>query len=149
MQRPLLVIEDRDEDFEVLKESLHASGVDNGLTRCATGREVSRYLSAVESMAPAEYPAIVLLDLNIPGGDGRNILRELRSHPKLKTVPIVVLTTSSQPADIETCYSAGASGYMVKPVDLDLFESMVQKMAAYWLGCVQLPADAEPRGRVA
>jgi len=144
MQRPLLVIEDRDEDFEVLKESLRGSGVSNVLIRCATGKEVAAYLTAVASVDPAEYPAIVLLDLNIPGGDGRNILKELRSHPQLRTAPVVMLTTSSEPADIEACYSSGASGYMVKPLDLGLFESMVHKMAAYWLECVEL-SQAVPR----
>ncbi len=142
MQRPLLVIEDRDEDFEVLKETLRGSGVSNHLIRCATGQEVSAYLSTAGALNPEEYPAIVLLDLNIPGGDGRNILKELRSHPQLRMTPVVMMTTSSEPADIDACYSSGASGYMVKVLDLSLFESMVHKMAAYWLECVVLSQSA-------
>jgi CheY-like chemotaxis protein len=139
MLRPILVIEDSDEDFEVLKVALNFAGVRNELIRCATAVDVSKFLRASPSMSSTECPVIILLDLNIPGGDGRNILRELRADPIFKAVPVIILTTSAQPQDVEACYRAGASGYIVKPVDLDRFESQIQKMTSYWLNCVQLP----------
>ncbi len=139
MRRPILVIEDSDEDFEVLRESLRASDVDNELIRCGTAREVSAYLARTFNQPAPQCPVFVLLDLNIPGGDGRSILLELRSHNILKSVPVIILTTSDQQSDIQICYRQGASGYIVKPVDLDLFETMIKKMTSYWLNCVHLP----------
>lgn len=139
MQRPIWVIEDGDEDFSVLSSSLRLAGVNNKLIRSGTGREVADYLREARSLPSTEIPILVLLDLNIPGGDGRSVLPELRAHPALKSIPIVVLTTSSQPTDVEKCYRLGASGYLTKPVDLDHFENMIRKMSDYWLGCVQLP----------
>lgn len=137
MHRPILVIEDSDEDFDVLQASLRSATAQNPLIRCATGKEVSAYLMKAYELSSSAYPIFVLLDIKIPGGDGRNILKDLRSHPVLGPVPVIMMTTSSQPGDIENCYRWGASGYMVKPVDLERFEAMVEKMAGYWLQCVE------------
>jgi CheY-like chemotaxis protein len=139
VSRPILVIEDGDDDFAVLSESLRIADVPNELIRCSNGREISAYLRNAASLPLSRYPVMILLDLNLPGADGRNVLREVRNHPLLCAVPVVILSTSSHPADIETSYRLGASAYMVKPMELDRFETMVRKMTEYWLGCVQLP----------
>jgi CheY-like chemotaxis protein len=139
MMRPILVIEDADEDFDVLSSSLRRADVPNEILRCATGREISTYMGTVTGQPASRCPAIILLDLNLPGADGRKVLRDLREHPLLRAVPVIILTTSAQPSDVEACYRLGASGYMVKPVDLHEFESMVRQMSDYWLCCVTLP----------
>jgi CheY-like chemotaxis protein len=143
-KRPLLVVEDTDEDYEILVSSLRNAGVPNELVRCSTGSEISAYLTKVLSMPASERPMLIFLDLNLPGADGRRVLRDLRLHPALKAVPVLVLTTSTHGTDIELCYKTGASGYLVKPVDLDKFESMVRQLCAYWFSCVRLPDNVTP-----
>jgi CheY-like chemotaxis protein len=138
-RRPILVIEDSDEDFEILTVSLQFAAVQNEVIRLSTSREVAAYLRDICSQPVSRYPLLVLLDLNLPGVDGHVVLRQLREHPILRPVPIVMLTTSAQSSDIETCYRLGASGYMVKPADLDRYERMVRQMSDYWLNCVRLP----------
>ena len=138
MQSPILVIEDSDSDYETLAQSLKSAGVGNALRRCATGFEVKNFLSAIQT-GVKDCPALILLDLHIPGGDGCEILQNIKKHPILKPIPVIVLTTSALPADIETCYRLGASGYLVKQVNLELFESMILTLTNYWLHCVQLP----------
>lgn len=139
---PVLIVEDSDDDFEILEGCLRSSGVENRLVRCRTGKEVERYLSEFPLLPTRERPVMIFLDLNIPGGDGRNILRQLRQNPEISLIPIIILTTSAQPEDIETCYRSGASGYLVKPLDLDTFELKVRQLCDYWLRCVQLPVVA-------
>lgn len=144
--RPILVIEDADEDFDVLGSSLHLAGVPNELLRCATGREIASYLEDCLTEPAARCPALILLDLNLPGADGRKVLQQLREHTLLRSVPVVILTTSSLPSDVETCYRCGASGYIVKPVDLDRFETIVRNLSDYWLRCVELPRSPHSYG---
>jgi CheY-like chemotaxis protein len=142
-RRPLLIIEDSDDDYEILQTSLESAGVPNELIRCSTGPEIRDYLDAVLKVVTSRRPALIFLDLNLPGADGRAVLRALREHPVLKVVPVIVLTTSSRPADIDVCYRTGASGYLVKPVDLDKFASMVRQVTDYWFDCVSLPENSQ------
>jgi CheY-like chemotaxis protein len=137
--RPILVIEDSDDDFKVLERSFRAAHVELVLERLTTGRQIAEYLQSVSNMPSARYPLLILLDLNLPGADGKEVLQEVRCHPELCTVPVVIVTSSTQPVDIETCYKRGASGYLVKPLELERFESMIQNLADYWLRCVELP----------
>ncbi len=144
-QRPLLVIEDSDDDFAILESCLRTAGVSNQLIRCSTGDEIHTFLEDVQSVGVGQRPVFVFLDLNLPGTHGHDVLRQLKRHPTLKTTPVVILTTSAQPSDIEEAYRNGAGGFLTKPVELDKFEEMVQQVADYWFSCVQLPENVKFR----
>ena len=82
-----------------------------------------------------------MLDLNMPGTDGREVLEDIKNNPELKTIPVVVLTTSSDERDIEACYQAGANSYVAKPVGLENFVRAIQRLHDYWFEIVVVPKD--------
>lgn len=145
-RKPLLIIEDSDDDFTFLEICLRNAGIQNQLIRCATGTQVDQFLECVKNATPHERPQFVFLDLNLPGARGAEVLKRLKEHADMAPVPVVVLTTSSQPRDIETSYKLGASGFLTKPLDLDKFEQMVRQVTNYWFGCVRLPDEAGALG---
>jgi CheY-like chemotaxis protein len=136
---PLLIAEDSDEDFEVLQLLMQQMEVQNPIYRCTNGDKVLDLLYREESDDDSEVeiaaasPSVILLDLNLPGTDGRDVLELLKQDQKFKKIPVVVFTTSSNPKDIEFCYQNGANGYLIKPVDLDELEKTVQAFVKYWL----------------
>lgn len=133
---PLLIAEDSDEDFEVLQLLMQQMAVQNPIYRCTNGDKVLDLLYQDDSGNGAESaprPSVILLDLNLPGTDGRDVLEQLKQDQNFKEIPIVVFTTSSNPKDIEFCYQNGANGYLIKPVDSDQLEKTVQAFVAYWL----------------
>lgn len=135
--RPILSVEDNDEDFYALRQALADAGVTNPLQRCASGGAAFEALTSEEGCAAAGQAALVLLDLNMPGTDGRELLEAFRHRER--TVPVVILSTSSHPGDIDFCYRNGANGYLVKPLEFERWQEMMAKVAAYWLGTVTLP----------
>jgi CheY-like chemotaxis protein len=106
------------------------------IVRARSGGECLRLIRS----APGDRALLVLLDLNTHGDDGRDALREIRSDDALKAVPVVVLSASANPRDLQFCYAQGANAYHVKPVDHALHLKMLQAVFAYWLGCVVLSA---------
>ncbi|MBT7486624.1 MAG: response regulator, partial [Rhodospirillales bacterium] len=82
---------------------------------------------------------VILLDLNLPGTDGREVLHDIKDNDSLKTIPVIVLTTSTDERDIEDCYSSGANSYMQKPVNLDGFMEAIQRLRDFWFKVVVLP----------
>jgi CheY-like chemotaxis protein len=133
---PLLIAEDSDEDFEVLQLLMQQMAVQNPIYRCTNGDKVLDFLYQDGDYNSAEFaprPSVILLDLNLPGTDGRDVLEQLKQDQKFKEIPIVVFTTSSNPKDVEFCYQKGANGYLIKPVDLDALEKTVQAFVGYWL----------------
>jgi CheY-like chemotaxis protein len=133
---PLLVVEDSDEDFEILELLMQQMAVQNPIHRCTNGDTaldfVYQDLSVSQERAILR-PSVILLDLNIPGTDGREVLEQLKQDQSYKEIPIVVFTTSSNPQDIEFCYQNGANGYLIKPVDSEELERTVQAFVDYWL----------------
>ena len=134
---PLLVVEDNNADFRMLKRLMRQMDVQSPIYRCQTGDEAlammyqtGRYQGS-ESIA---RPAIIMLDLNLPGTDGRAVLARLKQDQEFTKIPIVVFTTSSAPGDIEYCYEQGANGYMVKPLGMPELKRMIQAFVDYWLG---------------
>lgn len=122
-------MEDSDEDVEAVQRALTRSHPGVDLERLAdAGELVTRLL---EDGRP--LPALVLLDLNMPGLDGRSALVVLREHPRLSSVPVVVFTSSTNPQDVDRAYAAGANGYLVKPVDFDLLQMSLGRTVSYWL----------------
>ncbi len=132
---PLLIAEDSDEDFEVLELLMQQMQVRNPIYRCTNGDKVLDFVyKDGEGLQPSiQRPSVILLDLNLPGTDGREVLEQLKQDQILREIPIVVFTTSSNPRDIEFCYENGANGYLIKPVDSDELERTVQAFVDYWL----------------
>lgn len=140
--QPILLVEDSPEDFEATQRALRKSGLKNPLYRCADGDEALDYLfrrGAYSDPDTSPCPGIILLDLNLPGTDGREVLSEIKRHDSLKKIPVVVLTTSSDERDIDACYRAGANSYVQKPVDMDGFLKAIERLHGYWLEVVILP----------
>lgn len=133
---PLLVAEDSDEDFEVLELLIQQMQVQHPIHRCTNGDKVLDFV--YQDGEPSEQrsvplPSVILLDLNLPGTDGREVLEQLKQDQSFRDIPIVIFTTSSNPKDIEFCYQNGANGYLIKPVDLEELERTVQAFVNYWL----------------
>ncbi len=138
----ILVVEDSDEHFEAVRRAFAKAGITNPVHRCEDGDEALDYLfrrGAYNNPRSAPRPAVVLLDLNLPGTDGREVLDQLKADESLRVLPVVVLSTSASPGDIELCYRTGASSYIVKPVRFDEFLKTVKNLKTYWFDTVALP----------
>jgi len=140
----IVSVEDSDTDFFALQHALKVAGVTNPIERCENGREAAGYLLSGSSVL-ADSASLIVLDLNLPGMDGRDLLRKVREQDPERTVPIIVLSTSSHPKDIDTSYRAGADAYMVKPLELEDWETKVGQLAQTWL---MLKGDTDARDRI-
>jgi CheY-like chemotaxis protein len=137
--QPILLVEDSPEDFETTQRAFRRSGLKNPILRCADGDEALDFLFHRGSHADAPRPGVILLDLNLPGTDGREVLAEIKADAELKQIPVIVLTTSSDDRDVQACYQAGASSYIQKPVDVEGFMRAIERLNDYWFEVVILP----------
>jgi CheY-like chemotaxis protein len=138
----ILVVEDNPEDYETTRRAFDRAGMVNPVRHCTDGDEALDYLfrrGRYADPAKSPRPGMILLDLNLPGTDGRQVLAEIKADPGLRSIPVVVLTTSADERDIQDCYSRGANSYIQKPVDLAGFLEAVQRLADFWIGVVILP----------
>jgi CheY-like chemotaxis protein len=135
---PLLIVEDSDEDFYAMRRALGTT-LPCGVVRCRTGSEALDYLFRRGLYTQAALPSLVLLDLNLPGKDGRTVLEQVKRDATLRAVPVVVVSTSDNPADIARCYSIGCSGYLVKALAYERLATALQVLGAYWFTVVTLP----------
>ena len=135
----ILVVDDDDADALMIEEALEAADRPAVVDRVADGREALRYLRQEDEHASAERPDIVLLDLNMPGMHGREVLSEIKSDRDLTAIPVVVLTTSGEAADIVESYRHQASAYVTKPIDLDSFEAVVREINRFYRDTAVLP----------
>lgn len=145
--QPILVVEDSPEDYEATHRTFRKAGLVNPIFHCADGDSALDYLwqrGDYGDPAKAPRPGIILLDLNLPGTDGRDVLAEIRGDKNLKNIPVVVLTTSRDDRDIETCYEIGANSYIQKPVDLEGFVNAITRLKEYWFEIVILPKGELP-----
>lgn len=127
----IISIEDSDTDFMALRFALESSRVDAELERFTTGGTA---ISEFGTSCPLpQKSTVILLDLNLPGIDGRQVLKAVRNRDPKRQVPVIVLSTSSHPRDVEFCQQAGADAYVVKPFDLDDWERKIGPLASYWL----------------
>jgi len=139
--RPLLIVEDSDEDFEVTCWALQQVGFTRPILRASRAEE------ALELLNPAQpkyrwddhLPCLVLLDINLPGMTGQQLLQAMRQTRQPLTVPIVILSSSLNPRDIATCYRLGAAGYFCKPLSLDRYVEKMQGLTRYWFDAITLP----------
>ena len=135
----ILLIEDNPGDVRLTKEVLKEGKVRNNLQVVGDGVEAMAYLHRENSYTKAPRPDLILLDLNLPKKDGREVLQEIKADHQLKRIPVVVLTTSDANEDILKSYNLSANCYITKPVDLDQFISVIRSVEAFWLTIVTLP----------
>ena len=135
----LLLVEDNPGDVRLTIEALKEGKVINNLTVVKDGQEAIADLRRQGKYANAARPDLVLLDLNLPRKGGLEVLAEIKEDPDLKSIPVVVLTTSQAAQDVRRAYELHANCYIVKPVDLDQFMSVVHAIKSFWLGVVMLP----------
>ncbi|AFY56716.1 response regulator containing a CheY-like receiver domain and an HTH DNA-binding domain [Rivularia sp. PCC 7116] len=141
---PLLLVEDSDEDFEAFGRFIKKSAITNPIYRCIDGEDALDFLyhqGDYEDIKKAPRPSIILLDLNLPGTDGREVLEQIKQDEKLRTIPVIVFTTSSNPKDIKTCYSFGVNSYILKPMNLQKSKEVMRYILDYWFKIVVLPEE--------
>jgi CheY-like chemotaxis protein len=148
----LLVIEDSDEDFEALSRCIdQVNNFAITVHRCTNGDDALDFLNGTGQYCEAvvglgskyRQPDLILLDLNLPGTDGREVLVVIKQHKTFRVIPVVVLSTSLSPKDIEACYQSGANSYMLKPMNFNHLKDLVQATLDYWFKAVLLPASVK------
>jgi two-component system, response regulator len=140
----ILLVEDSTDDYDAAVRSFKAAHLDNPVHWCKTGRDALDYLKneGAHARGPVcRLPALILLDLNMPGLDGKKVLAIAKQDPVLKKIPIVILTTSGDERDVTQCYELGASTYIQKPVDFDGLIRAVSRIKDYWFGIALLPGE--------
>ena len=135
----ILLVEDNPGDARLTREALSEGKVHNNLHHARDGVEAIAFLRREGAFANAPTPDIILLDLNLPKKDGREVLSDLKADPRLRRIPVVVLTTSEAEQDILRSYELHANCYITKPVDLEKFIAIVRGIEDFWLAIVTLP----------
>lgn len=143
MGRPveILLVEDNPGDVRLTREALKEGKVCNNLHVAEDGDKALAFLRQGGNGAGAPRPDLILLDLNLPKRDGRELLAEIKSDPSLRRIPVVILTTSRAEEDILKTYDLHANCYITKPVDLEQFISVVKAIEDFWLTIVKLPSE--------
>jgi two-component system, chemotaxis family, response regulator Rcp1 len=140
----VLLVEDSPGDVRLTREAFKDAKVHINLHVASDGAEAMAFLGREGNHANAPRPDLILLDLNLPKKDGREVLAELKESPALKCIPVVILTTSASEADIQGSYQRHANCYITKPVDLDGFLKVVKSIDSFWLSVVKLPGGPRP-----
>ncbi len=142
----VVVVEDSDEDFAAMARVLRRSTQRMDLQRFSGADQTISYLEDIERQTKISnhQPALILLDLNLPGRDGRYVLKELRSHAAWRKIPVVIFSTSSDPQDVTWCYENGANAYHVKNMNYDAFKQAVEQLSSYWLSSARIPTTQDP-----
>jgi CheY-like chemotaxis protein len=135
----ILLVEDNPGDARLMKEALAEAKVRNRLHLVADGVEALAYLRRRGPFASAMRPDLILLDLNLPGKDGREVLAEIKRDQDLRRIPVVILTSSQTEADIARAYDLHANAYVTKPLDVEQFITVVKSIEDFWLTIVKLP----------
>ena len=138
----ILLVEDNPGDVALIRRALGTAKLTNTLHVVTDGEAALRFLRREAEYAGVPVPDLMLLDLNIPRIDGREVLRRMRADPATSTIPVVVLTSSKAEQDIVETYDLKANCYITKPVDLDQFFSIVRSVENFWLAVVTLPSAA-------
>lgn len=138
--KTILLIEDNPGDVRLTKEAFSESKIPIDLHVVMDGEEALDYLHSAGLQPDSEIPDLILLDLNLPKKDGREVLEEIKTNERLKRIPVVVLTTSNAEQDIMTSYNCHANCYINKPVDFDHFFDIIQKVEEFWLSTAILPS---------
>ena len=139
----ILLVEDSEEDIDFTRKALQKGKIHNELNVVKDGVEALKYLRALDKYEGRSLPDIILLDLNLPKKDGREVLGEVKMDDTLKQIPVIVLTTSKAEEDILRTYDMGVNSFVTKPVTFEGLVDMVRVLTSYWIQIVELPpADA-------
>jgi CheY-like chemotaxis protein len=141
----ILMADDDEDDRRLTREALLEGRLANDLRFVENGEELMDYLRRQGKFTGTEVPrpGLILLDLNMPRKDGRTVLKEIKSDPELRQIPVVVLTTSQADEDIYKSYDLGVNSYIVKPVTFDALVDILQTLEKYWFEIVELPRDSQ------
>lgn len=137
----ILLVEDNPGDVRLTMEALQEGKVYNQLHIASDGVEALAFLRREGQYAQKPRPDLILLDLNLPKKDGREVLEEIKSDPDLRRIPVVILTTSQAESDILKSYNLHANCYITKPMDLEQFIYIVKSVDCFWLSVVKLPPE--------
>jgi chemotaxis family two-component system response regulator Rcp1 len=135
----ILLVEDNPGDVRLIQEALQDGKLLNRIATMSDGQKALAYLRKQGSYAQAPRPDLILLDLNIPRKDGREVLAEIKADPLLRSIPVVIVTSSQAEEDILRSYDTHANCYVTKPVDLEKFVAVVRAIEEFWVTIVKLP----------
>jgi len=137
----ILLVEDNPGDIRLTQEALKEGNVPHSLNAVMDGAEAIKYLFKEGRYAGAKTPDLILLDLNLPKKDGKEVLKKIKHDSVLKRIPVVVLTTSNAGSDITKAYDLHANCYITKPVDFNRFIEVIKSIELFWLSTVRLPSE--------
>lgn len=163
MSNPLgivLLVDDNPDDYEATYRSMQNNGLNNPVQWCQSGHDAKDYLlgegkyaapadttdkksTALSAPGTVPLPTLILLDLNLPGMDGLALLRLIKQHERLRSIPVVVLSTSNDARDVQDCYALGASTFIHKPVSFEALNAAIRALKAYWFEVALLPTSGE------
>jgi len=135
----ILIVEDSEDDFYATKRAFNKANLHNPIQRAISGEEALSWLQKSAN----NKPGLILLDLNMPGLDGRKTLEFIKQDISLKSIPVIILTTSDDERDIKACYDLGANTYIQKPVDFDGLIEAMKRLKEYWFEIALLPKDSK------
>lgn len=138
----ILLVEDNPTDVYLTRSAFDEARIGNDLRVVSDGEEALQFLRKEGAFADAPTPDLILLDLNLPRKDGREVLQEIKSDEALRRIPVIVLTTSEHHEDIERAYTLHANSYVRKPVDFDQFARIIRAVESFWFEVVTLPKHA-------
>lgn len=128
----LLVVEDSEQDYEMFIRVVKKNNIKCNINHYETGEEALNFLKNSDQKKYV-YPSLILLDLNLPGINGKKVLEKIKSDPHFKLIPVVIFSSSSNSKDIEDCYNKGANAYVIKPMNVSLLEEYIKTMLSHWL----------------
>jgi len=137
----ILLVEDNPGDIRLIQEAFHEGGVFSHLSVARDGEQAMAYLRQEGDYSRSPRPAFILLDLNLPRKDGREVLEEIKRDENLRQIPVVILSTSTDEEDIRRAYDLHANCYVPKPIDMDQLVQLGKSLQDFWLNTVILPAD--------
>lgn len=142
----ILLVEDNEDDYEATLGSLKRNHFMNPVRWCRSGQDALDYFHGhgkYSAEGISQKPDLVLLDLNMPGVDGRQVLAHMKANGRLRSIPVIILTTSADTKDVDQCYAIGASTYIQKPVSFEGLTEAIRTMKDYWFGVAILPSAEE------
>jgi CheY-like chemotaxis protein len=137
----ILIAEDDADDRYLLKTAFEEKGFREKIKFVENGLDLLNFLNAIQSKDGAEnvYPGLIMLDLNMPKKDGREVLREMKQHPEFRKIPVIIFTTTKNVNEIQRCYELGANTYIVKPVSFDALLKVIDDIWSYWFQTACVP----------